>query len=107
MKLNVIFLLRTINSTKLQGIHFCILDINVSGNQGAKFRAPEHANRSQWQVITGNFFTNFDNNERLLPLLFRYSKECQIFFHQFCIVRIYDIGLMNSFLNPSVSDVPN
>ena len=34
MKLNEIFVSRTINSIKLQGIHFCIIDIYVSGNQG-------------------------------------------------------------------------
>ena len=36
MKLNVIFVLRTITTTKLQGSHFYIIDINVSGNQGVK-----------------------------------------------------------------------
>ena len=36
MKLNVIFVLRIINSIKLQGIHFYIIDIYVSGNQGVK-----------------------------------------------------------------------
>ena len=40
MKLNVIFVFRTINSTKLQGIHFYVIDIYVSGNEGAK-PAPE------------------------------------------------------------------
>ena len=34
MKLNVIFVFRTINSIKLQGIHFYIIDIYVSGNEG-------------------------------------------------------------------------
>ena len=36
MKLNVIFVFRTINSIKLQGIHFYIIDIYVSGNEGVK-----------------------------------------------------------------------
>ena len=34
MKLNVIFVFRTINSTKREGVHFYITDINFSGNQG-------------------------------------------------------------------------
>ena len=34
MKLNVIFVFRTISSIKLQKIHFNIIDFNVSGNQG-------------------------------------------------------------------------
>ena len=34
MKLNVIFLFRTINYIKLQGVHFYIIDNNVSGKQG-------------------------------------------------------------------------
>ena len=36
MKLNVIFVFRTINSIKLQGIHFYIIDIYVSGNEEVK-----------------------------------------------------------------------
>ena len=38
MKLNVILVLRTINFIKLQGIHFYMIDINVSGNQGVKYQ---------------------------------------------------------------------
>ena len=34
----MVFVFRTINSIKLQGIHFYIIDINVSGNQGVKHR---------------------------------------------------------------------
>ena len=34
MKLNVILVFRAINSIKLQGIHFYIIDISVSGNEG-------------------------------------------------------------------------
>ena len=36
MKLNVILVFRTINSIELQGIHFYIIDIYVSGNEGVK-----------------------------------------------------------------------
>ena len=37
MKLNVILVVRTINSIKLRGIHFYIIDIYVSGNEGVNF----------------------------------------------------------------------
>ena len=36
LKLNVIFVLRTINSNKVQGVHFYIIDFDFSGNQGVK-----------------------------------------------------------------------
>ena len=36
MKLNVIFVFGTINSIKLQKVHFYIMDLNFSGNQGVK-----------------------------------------------------------------------
>ena len=36
MKLNVIFVLRKINSSKLQGVQLYIIDIKFSGNPGVK-----------------------------------------------------------------------
>ena len=35
-KFNAIFVFRTINSIKLQEVHFYISDFNFSGNQGVK-----------------------------------------------------------------------
>ena len=53
MKLNVIFVFRTINSIKLQGIHFYIIDINVSGNQGVNpgSSGPERQAESNYGAV--------------------------------------------------------
>ena len=41
MKLNVIFAFRTINSVKLQGVHFYIIDINFRGTKRLKYISPK------------------------------------------------------------------
>ena len=58
MKLNVTFVFRTINSIKLQRIHFYIIDIYVGGNEGVK---------NAWQQKSLRIFKKKWNNPAIRP----------------------------------------